>query len=60
MRHTSFMDFVVGTVFFLLLMSIPTLIGFFIYKELHCWGLDPKTAPIECQNTNTVNVNGLE
>lgn len=42
---------------FIALMSLPVLIGFAIYKDLHCWGLDPATAPIECQTTKTINFN---
>lgn len=42
---------------FIALMSLPVLIGFSIYRDLHCWGLDPTTAPIECQTTKTVNFN---
>lgn len=57
MDFDKFMDWVVGITIFCILMSIPVLVWFVIYKEIHCWGLDPATAPIECQRTHTLNVN---
>lgn len=41
----------------LLLLAVPVLVGFFIFREIHCWWLDPATAPIECQSTKTFNIN---
>lgn len=57
MRLDDFFGRTFWTFFILVLMSLVVLVGFSIYKDIHCWGLDPKTAPIECQTTKTVNFN---
>lgn len=60
MWYEKIWDWCFGIGICLLLSSPFILIWWVIYKDVHCWGLDPATAPIECQRTNTLNVNGVD